>query len=105
MGLSYKARKRWSLVILVIGLPVYIGVALYVVSLFDRPAPWVELAVYIGLGVVWALPFRFVFLGVGQPDPDQPAPRSAPPRSAPHQPALHQPDPHQPARPDGDQDR
>ncbi|PIP96181.1 MAG: hypothetical protein COW75_11155 [Rhodobacterales bacterium CG18_big_fil_WC_8_21_14_2_50_71_9] len=30
----------------------------------------VELAIYVGLGVVWALPFRAVFLGVGRPDPD-----------------------------------
>ena len=30
----------------------------------------VELLVYILLGVLWALPFRFVFRGVGQEDPD-----------------------------------
>ncbi|MEC7300698.1 MAG: DUF2842 domain-containing protein, partial [Pseudomonadota bacterium] len=26
--------------------------------------------IYIGLGVLWALPFKFVFKGVGQADPD-----------------------------------
>jgi len=31
----------------------------------------VELAIYIGLGVVWALPFKYIFKGIGQADPDQ----------------------------------
>jgi hypothetical protein len=70
MPLSYKARKRWSLVILLIGLPVYIVVALNVVALFDRPPFWVELGVYVALGILWALPFRFIFKGIGQLDPD-----------------------------------
>lgn len=74
MALSYKSRKRLSLLILLVGLPVYIGAALYVVSLFERPSLWVEFAVYVGLGILWALPFRAVFRGVGQPDPDQPDP-------------------------------
>ncbi|TCP41789.1 DUF2842 domain-containing protein [Rhodovulum marinum] len=70
MQLSWKARRRWSLVILLIGLPAYIVVAISVVNLFDRPPFWVELLVYVALGIVWALPFRFVFRGIGQPDPD-----------------------------------
>ncbi|PIE15627.1 MAG: hypothetical protein CSA68_06305 [Rhodobacterales bacterium] len=76
MALSYKARRRWALVVLVIGLPIYIGVALYVISLFDRPPvlAWyhiiLELFVYIFLGFLWMLPLRSVFLGIGQPDPD-----------------------------------
>jgi hypothetical protein len=70
MALSYKARKRWSLFILLFGLPAYIAAAWFVLSLFDRPSLWVELAVYIALGMVWAVPFRAVFLGVGKADPD-----------------------------------
>jgi uncharacterized membrane protein len=75
-GLSYKARRRWSLFILLIGLPLYIAFVLFVVSLFDRPPvlPWygfvLELVVYIFLGVAWIFPFKSVFLGVGQADPD-----------------------------------
>ena len=72
MALSYKSRKRLSLLILLVGLPVYIGAALYMVSLFERPSLWVEFGVYVGLGILWALPFRAVFRGVGQPDPDAP---------------------------------
>ncbi|GGE30573.1 hypothetical protein GCM10011360_18230 [Primorskyibacter flagellatus] len=70
MALSYKARRRWSLVILVIGLPVYIVAAVLVVGLFDRPPILVELLVYIVLGLLWALPFKAVFKGVGKEDPE-----------------------------------
>lgn len=74
MALSYKARRRWSLVILLVGLPLYIVLAITLISLFDRPSILVELAIYIGLGVLWAIPFRFIFRGVGQADPDDPDP-------------------------------
>ena len=71
MPLSYKARRRWSLVILLVGLPVYIVAAVTVSNLLDRPPMLVELAIYLGLGVVWALPFKYMFKGIGQADPDQ----------------------------------
>ncbi|MGR3564795.1 DUF2842 domain-containing protein [Phaeobacter sp. 22II1-1F12B] len=71
MALSYKARRRWALVILLIGLPLYIILAVTIMNLIDRPSIFVELLVYVALGVVWALPFKFVFKGVGQADPDQ----------------------------------
>jgi branched-subunit amino acid transport protein len=70
MALSYKARRRWSLVILLVGLPIYIMVAVTVMNMLDRPPIWVEFLVYVALGVVWALPFKAVFTGIGQPDPD-----------------------------------
>jgi hypothetical protein len=69
MALSYQSRKRWALAILLIGLPVYLVVAVNLVDLFDRPPFLVELAIYIGLGFLWALPFRFIFKGIGQADP------------------------------------
>lgn len=69
-ALSYKARKRWSLVILLVGLPLYIMAAVTVVSWFDRPSLLVEFCIYLALGILWALPFRFIFRGVGQADPD-----------------------------------
>jgi len=72
MALSYKARRRWSLLVLVIGLPVWIVMAVTVINLFDRPPFWVELAVYVGLGLIWAVPLRSVFRGIGKPDPDAP---------------------------------
>lgn len=70
MNLSYKSRRRWSLIILLVGLPVYIIVAVNVVEMFDRPPIWAEVAIFVALGFLWMLPFRFVFRGVGRPDPD-----------------------------------
>ena len=72
MALKYKTRRRLALLVLLVGLPVYIGLALYIISLFDRPSIWVEFAVYMGLGFLWMIPLRSVFLGVGQADPDAP---------------------------------
>ncbi|MBN8630982.1 MAG: DUF2842 domain-containing protein [Rhodobacterales bacterium] len=74
MPLSYKARKRWALVILLVGLPVYVVAAVTLVGLLERPSFLVELAIYVALGFAWALPFRFVFRGIGQPDPDRAEP-------------------------------
>lgn len=70
MALSYKARKRWSLVILLVGLPAYIVACVTVINMLDRPPIWLEFVVYVVLGVLWAIPFKFVFKGVGQADPD-----------------------------------
>ena len=72
MALSYKTRKRLSLLVLLVGLPAYIIIAVTVVNLLDRPSLWVEFFVYVALGVVWAFPLKAVFKGIGQPDPDNP---------------------------------
>ncbi len=74
MALSYKARRRWALIILVLGLPIYImlAVALMVsiTTYIARPPLILELLIYIALGIVWAIPLKFVFMGIGQADPD-----------------------------------
>ncbi|WP_112321433.1 DUF2842 domain-containing protein [Oceanibium sediminis] len=70
MALSYKARRRLSLLILVVGIPAYIVAAVSLVALFERPPLWLELLIYAGLGIVWALPLKAVFKGVGRADPD-----------------------------------
>ncbi len=72
-GLSYKARRRWALVILLVGLPLYIILAVGIMSRLNRPPILVEFLIYIVLGVLWALPFKFIFRGIGQPDPDDPS--------------------------------
>lgn len=71
--LSYKARRRWALVILLIGLPLYIMLAVTLMNSLPRLPILVEFLVYILLGVAWALPFKFIFRGVGQADPDDPS--------------------------------
>ncbi|WP_415403612.1 DUF2842 domain-containing protein [Tateyamaria sp. SN3-11] len=70
MALRYKTRKRLSLLILILGVPLYIIAAVSLVAQFDRPSIFVELAIYVGLGVIWAFPLKAVFKGIGQPDPD-----------------------------------
>ena len=70
MALSYKSRRRWSLVILLIGLPVYIVVCVTILNALPRLPVLAEFLVYILLGVLWVLPFKFVFRGIGKEDPD-----------------------------------
>lgn len=70
--MDLKARKRWSLVILCIGLPLYIVVAVTLVNWMDQT--WgrlpilIEVLVYVALGILWALPFRRIFSGIGKPE-------------------------------------
>lgn len=74
--LPYKSRRRLSLLVLLVGLPVYIVLAVSLTNwlgrTYGRQPVWVELAIYVGLGFLWMLPLRKVFLGVGQADPDAP---------------------------------
>jgi predicted membrane channel-forming protein YqfA (hemolysin III family) len=75
MALSYRARRRLSLLILLVGVPLYVVVAVTLVNMLDRPSMLVELAIYVCLGVMWAIPFKSVFRGIGQLDPDAPRPK------------------------------
>ena len=74
MALGYRARKRLALLILVIGIPVYIVASVTIIdwanARWGRLPGWAELLVFIGLGLLWALPCRKIFMGIGQPDPD-----------------------------------
>lgn len=72
MALAYKTRRRLAMLILLVGMPAYIVVAVTIVNMLDRPSIPVELLIYVGLGFLWALPFKFIFKGVGQADPDAP---------------------------------
>lgn len=72
--LSYRARRRLALLILLVGLPVYIVAAVSLMNWLDgrfgRQPIWIEVPVYVVLAFVWALPLRRVFLGIGQADPN-----------------------------------
>ena len=70
MSISYKNRRRISLLLLLVGLPMYIILAVNLVAMFERPSILVELLIYIGLGIIWAFPFKVIFKGIGQADPD-----------------------------------
>ena len=56
--------------LLLIGLPLYIVAAVTLVNWMDarlgRQPILVEVAVYVGLGILWILPFKRVFSGVGR---------------------------------------
>ena len=71
MTIGYKNRRRISLMLLLVGLPIYIIFAINLVALFERPSILIELLIYLGLGIIWAVPFKFIFKGIGQADPDQ----------------------------------
>lgn len=70
--MTYRARKRLAILILVVGLPAYIVLAVTVMNaLASTDWPWaLELVIYIILGVAWAFPLKWVFKGIGQSDPD-----------------------------------
>lgn len=70
--MTYRTRKRLAILILLVGLPAYVVVAATLVGWIDRPSVPLELAIYVGLGIVWALPLRAVFRGIARPDPDEP---------------------------------
>lgn len=69
--MDYRARKRWSLVLLVVWLPLYLVGAWWLLARIGdafggRPPMWVELPLYVVLAFAWAIPFRRVFSGVGK---------------------------------------
>ncbi|WP_210527165.1 DUF2842 domain-containing protein [Rubellimicrobium arenae] len=76
MALSYRARRIWTYLILLVGLPVYVVAAVSLINWIEgeygRAPVWLQLIVYVALGFLWALPFRSVFRGVARDDPDRP---------------------------------
>ncbi len=74
MAMGYKARKRLALFVLAVGLPTYIVFAVTVMSgMMTREIRFplaVEFVIYVILGIGWAFPLKWVFKGIGQPDPD-----------------------------------
>jgi hypothetical protein len=71
MNINYKNRRRISLIILLVGLPVYVILAINILAFFERPSILLEVIIYLSLGIVWAVPFKFIFKGIGQADPEK----------------------------------
>lgn len=73
--MTYKARKRLALFILVVGLPIYIIVAATIMSQMMNQEvrfAWpIEFVVYVLLGIGWVFPLKWIFLGIGQTDPNE----------------------------------
>ena len=68
--MNLKTRKRLSLLVLVLGLPAYVIVAVTLTNWMDatwgRQPIWIELLVYVVLGVIWIMPFKRLFTGIGR---------------------------------------
>ncbi|SOC09506.1 DUF2842 domain-containing protein [Rhodobacter maris] len=78
MALSYRTRRRLSLLVLVLGLPAYIVVAVSAVAWAETRwgmLPWWgSVLVYVVLGFLWIVPLKPIFIGVGKADPEAPPP-------------------------------
>ena len=73
--MTHRTRKRLALLVLLVGLPVYVILAVTFVNWLDRSFGrlpiWAELPLYALLAFAWILPLKPVFKGIGQADPDQ----------------------------------
>ena len=63
---SYRLKRFLAILVLLLWLPFYIVLVLNILALFERPSFVLELLVYVIAGVLWALPFKALFKGVGQ---------------------------------------
>ena len=70
MKFSYKTRRLLSLLILLVGLPIYAVLVVTIMSYFSSLPAFIELLIYVFFGVVWVFPLRSIFKGIGQKDPD-----------------------------------
>ncbi|GIX15086.1 MAG: hypothetical protein KatS3mg118_3045 [Paracoccaceae bacterium] len=78
--MRHRTRRRLALVLLLVWLPAYVALAWWVMGSIER-LPWaLEIPVYLVLGLAWALPFRFVFRGVGRGAPEEEGGRGPRPR-------------------------
>ena len=68
--MNLKTRKRLSLLILVVGMPLYVVAAVTLVNWMDvrfgRQPILIEVGIYVMLGFLWTLPFKRVFSGIGR---------------------------------------
>ena len=65
---SYKLKRVFVLLVLLLWLPIYIVLVLNLLAYFERPNLLIELLVYVVAGVFWAWPFKALFKGIGQPN-------------------------------------
>ena len=62
--LNKNLRKKLAYLILLIFLPVYIIVAVSIMNYLGQLNIWIELIIYVLLGVLWIFPFKFIFKGL-----------------------------------------
>ncbi|MEM1420857.1 MAG: DUF2842 domain-containing protein [Pseudomonadota bacterium] len=67
-----KARRRrvlWLTLLLLVGLPLYLIVASFLVAALPRPHWFLEMIIYVLLGLVWAFPLKRLVIGAGRAAP------------------------------------
>ena len=69
--MNYKTKRKLSLLILLVGLPLYAASVVTVMALFVNLPNFLELFMYVFFGIIWVFPLKFVFRGVGQSDPNE----------------------------------
>ncbi len=69
MTLAHAIRRKLALVTVCLGLPVYVVLAVTLVTTFDRLPFLLEALLYILIGIGWIFPTRWIFIGVGKADP------------------------------------
>ena len=70
MKLKYKTRRILSLIVLLVLLPSYIVVVVTMMNMLGRTSILLELLIYFLLGILWAIPLKFIFKGVGKENPE-----------------------------------
>ncbi len=70
MKLKYKTRRILSLIVLLVLLPSYIVVVVSIMNMLGRTSILLELLIYFLFGILWAIPLKFIFKGIGKENPD-----------------------------------
>ena len=70
--LSYKTRRALSAILILVWLPIYVVLAVSILGALPRMNIIFEVLIYVIAAFAWAIPFKFIFKGVGKPDPNAP---------------------------------
>ena len=71
ISLTYKLRRKLTVIYLLVVLPIYIGLVVsFMISFGDRLPFLPELMLYIFFGLIWILPMKIIARGVGKEGPD-----------------------------------
>lgn len=61
-----RKNKILAALLLLVGLPIYVLVTSTIISAMGRPPILLEMLVYGAFGILWALPFKKLFKGIGR---------------------------------------
>lgn len=70
MKMTYRTKRLLALLILLLGLPLYAVLVISGMAFLVNLPTFVELFLYVFFGVVWVIPLKVIFRGIGQSNPD-----------------------------------